>query len=317
MSQKNYEVLIIGAGISGAALAYELARYTDIESVGVLEKYEDVATLNSSGTSNSQTIHVGDIETNYTLEKAAITSISEQLRSPTLLVEFLNYYMTKMVKHIVKRKGTVDKFIGDAVMAYWNAPSKVNNHADEAVITSLEQLAERIALSTYTEKKYGFELDFGIGINTGEVTIGDIGSKGRSDYTIIGDSVNLASRLEGLCKYYGVRLIISHFTKEQLTQEYTIKELDWVKVKGKSEPIKIYEVLSLKTTDEALLESLHQYHHALDLYRNKDFATALELFQKLMEKDDSKLNALYIQRCTYLIENNISDFDGTFEFDFK
>jgi len=247
----------------------------------------------------------------------SFTTISEQLGSPQKLVEFLNYYMTEMADSIVSREGTIDKFIGDAIMAYWNAPNHVVNHADMAVKAALEQIAKRAYLNSIIEPKYGFELDYGIGINTGIVTVGDIGSKGRSDYTVIGDAVNLASRVEGLCKYYGVRLIISEFTKEKLKESYVIRELDWVRVKGKLEPVKIFEVISQNELNDSVADELKQYNDALGLFQNGEYLEAYEKFVELEQLNMHKLYILYQQRCRYLIDNGIDHFDGVFDFDFK
>jgi adenylate cyclase len=247
----------------------------------------------------------------------SFTTISEQLGSPHKIVEFLNYYMTEMADSIVMREGTIDKFIGDAIMAYWNAPNHVQNHADMAVSAALEQIEKRSLLNEYIAPTYGFNLDYGIGINTGLVTVGDIGSKGRSDYTVIGDAVNLASRLEGLCKYYGVRLIISEFTKVRLEDSYTIRELDRVRVKGKHEPVKIFEVISKDILRDSASVELKLYNGALDLFQNRCYDEAYEQFVELERLNDHKLYKLYMQRCRYLMDNKIENFDGVFEFDFK
>jgi len=254
----------------------------------------------------------------YFSDIRSFTTISENMESPEKLVEFLNFYMTEMAEGIISSKGTIDKFIGDAIMAYWNAPIDVDNHADEAVRVALEHVQKRDELNTYTLKKYNFELDYGIGLNTGKVTVGDIGSEGRSDYTIIGDPVNLAARLESLCKFYGVRLIISEFTKQLLNKEYICRELDWVKVKGKTEPVRIYEVIST-INDSGVISTteLEQYQEALYLVRLKNFSMALKRFNSLDADNPHKLYKLYIQRCEYLMENPQEDFDGVFEFNFK
>lgn len=170
------------------------------------------------------------------------TSMSEKL-SPARVVELLNEYMTPMADIIDKYNGTVDKFIGDAIMAYWNAPYDLKNHADFCLQSSIEQIKALRRMQKDFEIKYGSKLDIGIGINTGEVVVGDIGSSGRSDYTVIGDTVNLASRVESLNKQYGTSIIITEFTKKELKEEYNIKFLDSVVVKGKTKSVDIYEVV--------------------------------------------------------------------------
>lgn len=244
----------------------------------------------------------------------SFTTISEKLGSPQKVVAFLNLYMTTMSESVIQSRGTIDKYIGDAIMAYWNAPNHVDNHADSAVQTALIQLSLRESLSHKLHKLFGVDLDFGIGLNTGMVTVGDIGSEGRSDYTIIGDPVNLASRLEGLCKYYHVRLIISEFTYHALTSFYVIRELDIVRVKGKSEPIRIYEVLQNTPPSEELASELQTFHHALELYRNGIFTEALAIFQQLAQQYPHLLYTLYCERCLHLESLHLDHFDGIYEF---
>ena len=172
------------------------------------------------------------------------TSMSENFKDPKQLIEFLNLYMTPMAKIIIKNGGTIDKFIGDSIMAYWNAPLDTKNHADMAVKSALQQIKELNKLNISLKKKNFPSIEIGIGINSGMVVVGEMGSEDRSDYTIIGDSVNLGTRLEGLCKTYDAKIIISEFTKRRLNEKYDIRFLDKVQVKGKSESVNIYKVLS-------------------------------------------------------------------------
>jgi len=253
----------------------------------------------------------------YFSDIRSFTTISEELKSPKRITDFLNFYMNAMVESIEKNSGTIDKFIGDAVMAYWNAPLEVKNHADKAVCTALEQVNKRDEINKTIREKFGFDVDYGIGINSANVIVGEIGSYGRSDYTIIGDGVNLASRLEGLCKPYKVRLIISEFTKELLVQEYVIQLLDIVKVKGKHESVKIYEVLSLGEASEAKKEELVLYEQAHIAYMKADFMNAKELFSKLYARYNKYLYDIYFQRCEHLASENIDEFDGVYEFTTK
>ena len=170
------------------------------------------------------------------------TSISEGFKSAHGLIEYLNQYMSPMSNVIIKNEGTIDKYIGDAIMAYWNAPLEVKDHPDKALKTALEQL-EKLDILNIELKKQGLPLvHIGIGIHTGKAVVGEMGSLDRSDYTIIGDSVNLASRVEGLCKQYKAEILITQQTKEKLKQSYKMKEIGSVNVKGKKEPITIYQV---------------------------------------------------------------------------
>ena len=245
----------------------------------------------------------------------SFTTISEQIGSPTKLISLLNDYMTPMVDIITKHNGTVDKFIGDAIMAYWNAPIDIKEHADAALEASIEQIIKLKEMGEILKKRYNTIIDIGIGLNSGKSIVGEMGSLGRSDYTCIGDPVNLASRAEGLCKIYGAKIILTQFTKKLLTKEhYLLRELDFVKVKGKNEPVTIYECMGTKDnfwvkTDE---KQMQLYNEALFFYRSSDFKQALSLFEALNQKNNQKLFGLYIQRCTYFIKNPPENFNGIF-----
>lgn len=241
----------------------------------------------------------------------SFTTISEKLKDPKLVIELLNTYMTPMVDIIVKQQGTIDKFIGDAIMAYWNAPADIKNHADKAVSGAIMQIKKLKEVNKILQKKFNITIDIGIGINTGITTVGEMGSKGRADYTVIGDSVNLASRLEGLNKVYHSHIIISEFTKHMLKNDYSIRELDLVKVKGKTEPIKIYEVL---VTNKKIPAT---YYEALKFYRNSEFDKAKKIFEELYQKEKDLLYNLYIDRCNYFIKNPPENFDGIWTYTTK
>jgi len=246
------------------------------------------------------------------------TSISEALASPTKLIDVLNIYMTPMVNNIMQKQGTVDKFIGDAIMAYWNAPHSVKNHADMAIQSAIQQIQQLQNVNTQLQQKYNLTIDIGIGINTGVATVGEMGTSGRSDYTIIGDAVNLASRLEGLNKTYGSRLIISEFTLQQAQQDYVIRELDKVRVKGKQEAIRIYEVIEQGLAQRELKQELEYYAIAHDLYYQGQFELAKEHFNRLLSLyPDSKLYVLFYERCQYFLDNPPDDFDGVFIYSTK
>jgi adenylate cyclase len=271
------------------------------------------------------------------------TNISETIQEPEMLIEFMNQYMEPMTKIIMNNNGTVDKYIGDAIMAYWNAPSIINNHADKALKSALEQLYKlqelNIIIKTnpifanvvHMSSKLGQEpLDIGIGLNTGEVVIGEMGSSIRSDYTIIGDAVNLGSRLESLCKYYDSKCNISNFTKNKLQGDYIFRYLDLVKVKGKQEAVEIWQVIDYDNKDESLklysvskldLEyELSLYNQAIQMYKNKNFTIALQTFKEcnnIENKTNKNIYNIYIKRCEYYISNPSDNFDGVFEHTIK
>jgi adenylate cyclase len=265
------------------------------------------------------------------------TSISEAMGNAKNLIHLMNSYMNPMTEIIIKTGGTVDKFIGDSIMAYWNAPTDVPNHADQAVIASLKQLHRLKELNasiktnpefanvvTMSSKKGIPIIDIGIGLNTGIAIVGEMGSSGRSDYTVIGDPINLGSRLESLCKYYDSKLNISNFTKEKLTGPFIYRFLDLVTVKGKSEPIEIWQIHDFDEERESYLFSvsreqitheLKAYHEAIAFYKEASFSQALSLFQKI-ERWENKTNhavyPMYIERCIHYIEVPPSNFNGVF-----
>ena len=249
------------------------------------------------------------------------TNISEKIDKPDLLVKYLNQYMTPMSEIIIKNNGTIDKYIGDSIMAYWNAPFDIDNHADKAVISALEQLEELKKLNIILKNLNQPKIDIGIGITTGIVTVGEIGSIGRSDYTIIGDNVNLGSRIESLCKFYGCNLIISENTKEQLIEKYIFRYLDFIKVKGKDIPIKIWEVISLENNKtKELFKELEKYNQAIILYKNSNFKEAMIIFEELKNSKSplsKEIYEIYINRCNEFILNPILDFDYIYEHNSK
>ncbi|QKJ23586.1 CHASE2 domain-containing protein [Poseidonibacter lekithochrous] len=244
------------------------------------------------------------------------TNISEQMATAKDLIEYLNEYMEPMSNIITKYEGTIDKYIGDAIMAYWNAPADVQNHADKAVKASLEQIGHLIELNDYLSKNKKPLIDIGIGLNTGPAVVGEMGSTGRSDYTVIGDAINLGARLESLCKYYNSKLNISNFTKEKLEEEYNFRFLDLVTVKGKKEAIEIWQVISQGELSSEIKEELEIYNKAISLYKNSDFVEALELFkigEENEKRSNKRINSIYIERCEYYIQNPPIDFNGVYE----
>lgn len=266
------------------------------------------------------------------------TNISESMPSPKVLIEFMNALMDPMTDIIVKHQGTVDKFMGDAIMAYWNAPNTVPNHGDVAVSAALMQLHALKGLNEKIKQDPRFEacvkmtrekgtepLAIGIGINSGMAIVGEMGSSSRSDYTAIGDAVNLGARIESLCKYYGTTCQISHFTKERLQKEYYLRYLDKVRVKGKKEAVEIWQVHDFKTgvagqylftcTPQALEEELELFHQAMALYHEGAFAEAKVLFETHGALSmNPVVYALYVQRCEHLLEHPPEGiFDGIFE----
>lgn len=238
----------------------------------------------------------------------SFTNLSENFNSPQKLIELLNRYFEPMSEAITKNQGTIDKFIGDAIMAYWNAPCEVSNHADKALQTALSQLDELEKLNNELQKDSKITIEIGIGIHTGIAVVGEMGSSGRSDYTIIGDNVNLASRIEGLTKTFGVKLIISEATKNQLAQKYHLKYLASVVVKGKSSAIKLYEVLTSKEY-ENFKNKESDYNEAIKYFENSEFEKSKIIFEKMEKEEPTKLNKMYINKCIELLSSKQTNKD--------
>ncbi len=173
------------------------------------------------------------------------TSISERL-TPEQLVEHLNIYLQSMTDVVFKYLGTLDKYVGDEIMAFWGAPIPQEDHALKACRASLEMMIELRKMNEKWAAEEKPELNIGIGLNTGDMVVGNMGSNSRMDYTLMGDMVNLGARLEGTNKVYGTAIIISEFTYEHVKDHVIVRELDLIRVKGKQQPVRIYELMDVK-----------------------------------------------------------------------
>jgi adenylate cyclase len=195
------------------------------------------------------------------------TSISEAL-SPEHLREYINEYLTDMSDIIrAKHRGTLDKYIGDAIMAFWNAPVEDQFHPRSGVLAAMEMLRQCDVLNQRFSARGWPTLKIGIGVNSGNVRVGDMGSKIRKAYTAMGDAVNVASRLEGRTKHYGAGILVGEETRKAV-QDVVFKEIDKIKVKGKDEAITIYEPVGMEThVEKRVLEELKLWHQTLRQYR--------------------------------------------------
>lgn len=235
------------------------------------------------------------------------TTLSESL-SPEGLTRIINAYFSSMTTPILEERGTIDKFIGDAIMAFWNAPLTVPHHEIHAVRSALRM---HEALEQFNKAK-GTSLAMGIGIHAGNVIVGNVGGEERVNYTILGDTVNLASRVEGLTKKYGVQTIVTSPVKEKLHDKHIlVRKLDVITVKGKSEPTVLYEVVTKNAHKEEIFK---RYEHAFALYQEKKFDEALVEFKALKEEGDGASEAMY-ERIPQV--RNDSSFDGVWHFDEK
>ncbi len=247
----------------------------------------------------------------------SFTSISE-CNKPEVMVAFLNRYFTIMVNVIKKHGGTIDKFIGDAIMALFGAPVSYEDNARRAVAAASEM---REALKTVPLGDLvlpdGLKFNIGIGIHYGDVTVGSIGSADKTDYTVIGDSVNLASRLEGLTKTYGSLIVVSDSVKKDIkTDEFIFRYLDDVKVKGKAKSVPIYAID--KSMDDFTAAYRDSYSKGLELYKQGIWNLAKEYFLKaLNESPEDKATKLMLSRCDEFIANPPENWDGAITFNTK
>ncbi|KKS77764.1 MAG: Adenylate cyclase [Candidatus Woesebacteria bacterium GW2011_GWB1_43_14] len=227
---------------------------------------------------------------------AGFTTISERL-APEILSQLLNNYLTKMTDIVFKYDGVLDKYIGDAVMAFWGAPIKTSDHALMACITALDMKEALQSIKELWAKEGINGFDVRIGINTGEMVVGNMGSEMRFDYTLIGDNVNLGSRLEGINKVYGTSIIISESTYKRVKHKVVARKLDKVAVKGKKQGITIYELQRLGKPSDKEIEFLDQFENAHKLYEDGDFKNALKEFKKIKNDNPSKI---FAERCSEL-----------------
>jgi len=243
------------------------------------------------------------------------TTISESM-APEDLVTALNNYFTHMVKIIINNHGIVDKFIGDAIMGVYGAPVSTENDAANSVKACFEMLnALKIFNDEMTAKgKINFKI--GMGISSGDVIAGNIGSEQKMDYTVIGDPVNLASRLEGLTKVYKVPVIISEFTYEKVNNIFSARELDLIRVKGKLKPTAIYQPFDKLSSEIEKMVDLYQ--KGLAEYKNRNWNKAIDYFSKAYEINSDGTSSMYIERCQHFIEEPPSDdWDGVYVFKTK
>lgn len=231
------------------------------------------------------------------------TSLSEGLR-PEELVQILNRYLHEMTDIVFDEGGVLDKYIGDAVMAFWNAPFDQADHAMRAVRTAIK-MKEKLREMNEKGAFGNVELRVGIGMNTGEMVVGNIGGERRYDYTVIGDSVNTASRTEGLCKPYGVEIIVTEFTKRELDNTIIFRRLDRVAVKGKKEPMRIFEVIGFAgSVSDADKQFALDYEAALDAYFSREFETAQKLCRALNKKrPDDLATSQLLERIELFLKN--------------
>lgn len=226
------------------------------------------------------------------------TTMSEGL-TPEQLVDVLNTYLNEMTNIVFEEGGVLDKYIGDAVMAFWNAPLDQADHAARSVRTAIRMRDKLEQMNREGAFPKGIELKVGVGVNTGDMVVGNIGADVRYDYTVIGDSVNLASRTESLCKEYGVQIIITKNTLDMLDESYITRELDSVAVKGKKEPVRIFQVIGMAgEVEDSHVKFAKQFETALNHYYGRNFTEAAAECEKLLQiKPDDLTTQHLLERC--------------------
>lgn len=282
-----------------AQIRQAFSRYVAPSLVDEIAKYPE--RLNLEGEEKEVTVLFSDVR--------GFTSLSENL-SPTEVTTLLNDYLTPVTRIIRGSQGTLDKFIGDAVMAFWNAPLDVVDHQRRALQAGLDILAELPGLNQDFKKRFNVEIAIGIGLHAGEVRVGNMGSEDLFDYTILGDNVNLTSRLEGLTKYYGVEMIVSESMQKVALEGVDFQELDTVRVKGKEKPVMLFTCRS----SDAFSENEKQiWQEGLEGYKKGSFAEAVHVLQDLKAQwPNTFLYQLYLQRCQAFLDEPPQDWDGIY-----
>ena len=264
----------------------------------LIESGEDIAI---GGKERELTVFFSDIKDS--------ASIAENIPPEDLMLQ-LSEYFEAMTTVIEKEKGTVDKFIGDAVMAFWGAPLSNDNHTADACLAALQCQRVINKLNTQWEKEGKEQFHTRIGIHTASVIVGNMGSKQRMNYTVLGDGVNLASRLEGVNKIYKTAIIISESTYSRVKNLFECRILDQIAVKGKNEAVKIYELLIEHDSPESekSAEFAKSFEEIYEIYLKREWAEARKLFEKYLKKfPDDYVCKLYIDRCNKFIKEEPAD----------
>jgi adenylate cyclase len=252
---------------------------------------------NLGGEQKKLTVSFVDIEN--------FTTISESL-PPQKLVKALGDFLGEMSAIITANEGTIDKYIGDSIMAFWGAPKEIEDHAYLACKAAIE---EQERLDNLRGGKWSLpdtpKFNSRIGITTGDLIVGNIGAVNRLNYTVIGDTVNLASRLEGLNKYYGTNVLCSEFTNELIKERIVTRKIDIVSVKGKTLPVGVYEVICLREKSNPSIEDfVKKFEDAYYYYSIRQFASALNLFTEIKaSRPNDKATAVFIERCTNYVND--------------
>ncbi len=274
---------------------------------------------------NPEKLKLGGIRKEMTVlfsDLANFTTISERI-GPETLVDLLNHYFDEMTEIIFETKGTLDKFEGDAIMAFWNAPLDDPQHQFNAVNCALRMKKKVNELKSVWKSIIGQDFKIRIGINSGDMIVGNMGGKKKFDYTVMGDNVNLASRLESINKIYGTDIIISESVYNSIKDKILAREIDLIIVKGKTVPVKIYELLDLSENsllirnDEIgdIKDLINRFESGLKFYRERMFSRSIEEFERLLLiNPDDIPSRVFIDRCFEFLNNPPDEnWNGVFE----
>ena len=263
--------------------------------------------LNLGGEERELTIMFTDLQ--------GFTAISETVK-PKELVDLLSEYFDGMTEILFKYGGTLDKYVGDAIMAFWNAPANQVDHAERSALAALDMIEFTEQVNRLFQKNGNPELRTRIGINTGKAIVGNVGSNKRFNYTVMGDVVNLAARLESVNKQYGTYLTISESTLDLVSDKVHARKLDVVRVKGKTQPVAIYELIGRKgkPLDSKLERVIEAYSEGLNAYNRRHWETAIHHFIAALQIDPNDgPSKVYLERCRTLRDNPPKkDWDGVF-----
>jgi adenylate cyclase len=230
----------------------------------------------------------------------------------------LNFYLSSMTRIVQQRRGTIDKYIGDAIMAFWGAPIPDENHSRSAILAAMQMQKDLDELNPLMKQKGWPAIKIGIGVNSGKMSVGNMGSEFRMAYTVLADAVNLASRLESLTKQYGLGILVGEDAMVQCPDMEFMK-VDVVRVKGKHNPVAIYEPLGMKDQlDIAVIKRKQDFEQAISSFQLFDFDAAEDILRKANKRHPSKLYEVYLERIAHFRENPPpTDWDGVFTFTSK
>jgi len=295
--------IVLNYATEGRKKAFIKKAFRHYLSPVVIERIlQDPSQLKLGGERKELTIFFSDIE--------GFSTFSERL-APENLTRLLNAFLSDMTEIILDEGGTLDKYEGDAIIAFWNAPADQPDHADRACRAALRCQQKIHEMQEEYSRKAGAPLRMRIGINTGVVVVGNMGSIRRFDYTVLGDAANLASRLEGANKFFGTRIMISEETWEKTSGIFAGRKLGFIRVVGRAQPVPVFELTGMETTSE---ETGNRFDQALSYCLDKKWPEALALFDSI---PGDPVAALYAQHCRSLLENPGKDWDGIWNLDRK